>query len=54
MRWARRLQSGPGGNTMVRTIGNLNTTDGRHLRRLAEWTDRIQAGELPASSAISS
>jgi hypothetical protein len=47
--WARRLQSGPGGNTMVRTIGSLNTTDGGHLRRLAEWTDRIQAGELPAS-----
>ena len=47
--WTRRLQSGPGGNTMVRNIASLNTTDGGHLRRLAEWTDRIQAGELPAS-----
>src|SRR5437867_1584922 len=48
--WARRLQSGPGGGTMVRTIGTLNTNDGGHLRRLAEWTDRIRAGELPASA----
>ena len=47
--WARRLQSGPAGTTMVRTIGTLNTPDGGHLRRLAEWTDRIKAGELPAS-----
>jgi len=34
---------------MVRTIGTLNTNDGGHVRRLAEWTDRIRAGELPAS-----
>ena len=47
--WARRLQSGPGGTTMIRTIATLNTPDGGHLRRLAEWTDRIHAGELPAS-----
>jgi hypothetical protein len=47
--WTRRLQSGPGGNTMVRTIGTLNTNDGGHVRRLAEWTDRIRAGELPRS-----
>src|SRR6266446_4772548 len=44
--WTRRLQSGPGGGTMVRTIGTLNTSDGGHTRRLAEWTDRIRAGEL--------
>src|SRR3989441_6072050 len=48
--WTRRLSSGPGGGTMVRTIGTLNTNDGGHLRRLAEWTDRIRAGELPASA----
>src|SRR3954466_10821539 len=24
--------------------------DGGHIRRLAEWTDRIKAGELPAST----
>jgi hypothetical protein len=47
--WARRLQSGPGGGTMVRTIGTLNTSDGGHIRRLAEWTDRIRGGELPSS-----
>jgi len=47
--WTRRLQSGPGGGTMVRTIGTLNTSDGGHTRRLAEWTDRIRAGELPSS-----
>jgi hypothetical protein len=34
---------------MVRTIGTLNTSDGGHIRRLAEWTDRIRAGELPSS-----
>src|SRR3989475_5145259 len=28
--WARRVQSGPGGGTMVRTIGTLNTTAGGH------------------------
>ena len=48
--WTRRLQSGPGGGTMVRLIGGMNTNDGGHLRRLAEWTDRIRAGELPASA----
>jgi hypothetical protein len=47
--WARRLQSGPAGTNMINTITTLNTPDGGHLRRLAEWTDRIQAGELPAS-----
>jgi hypothetical protein len=47
--WARRLQSDPGGNTMTRNIASLNTADGGHLRRLAEWTDRIQAGDLPTS-----
>src|SRR5262244_125730 len=48
--WARRLVSGPGGNTMIRTIATLDTADGGHLRRLAEWTDRIKAGELPATA----
>jgi hypothetical protein len=48
--WTRRLQSGPGGGAMVRTIGTLNTSDGGHIRRLAEWTDRIRAGDLPSSA----
>jgi hypothetical protein len=48
--WARRLQSGPGGTTMVRTMGRLLTPDGGHLAALADWTDRIKAGELPATA----
>jgi hypothetical protein len=48
--WARRLQSGPGGTTMVRTMGRLLTPDGGHLAALADWTDRIKAGELPKAS----
>jgi hypothetical protein len=48
--WARRLLSGPGGNTMIRTIATLDTSDGGHLHRLAAWTDRIKAGELPTSA----
>jgi len=45
--WAQRLQAGPGGTTMVRTMGRLLTPDGGHLAALADWTDRIKAGELP-------
>jgi streptogramin lyase len=48
--WARRVQSGPGGTTMVHTMGRLLAPDGGHLAALANWTDRIKAGELPASS----
>lgn len=47
--WMRRLQSGQGGTAMLRAIGQMNTADGGHLARLARWTDRIKAGELPAS-----
>jgi hypothetical protein len=45
--WARRLQSGPGGTSMVNTMGRLLAPDGGHLAALADWTDRIKAGELP-------
>ena len=48
--WARRLQSGPGGTTMVRTMGRLLAPDGGHLAALADWTDRIKAGELPKAA----
>lgn len=48
--WARRLQSGPGGTTMVRTMGRLLAPDGGHLAALADWTDRVKAGELPKSA----
>lgn len=48
--WVRRLQSGPGGTTMVRTMGRLLAPDGGHLAALADWTDRVKAGELPKSA----
>ena len=34
---------------MITTITNLTMPDGGHLGRLAAWTDRIKAGELPGS-----
>jgi hypothetical protein len=46
--WARRLQSGPAGHDMVRFIAELMTPDGGHLKALADWTDRVKAGELPS------
>jgi hypothetical protein len=45
--WARRLQSGPAGRAMIGTIGGLMTPEGGHLAALADWTDRVKAGELP-------
>ena len=48
--WARRLQSGPGGTTMSRTMGRLLAPDGGHLAALADWTARIRAGELPKTA----
>src|SRR5712692_3993514 len=47
--WQRRLLSGPGATSMAQFIARMNTSDGGHIRRLAEWTDRIKAGETPAS-----
>jgi len=46
--WAARLQSGPAGNNMSNQINGMMTPDGGLLSRLANWTDRIAAGELPA------
>src|SRR5947209_8046314 len=48
--WAYRLSVGPSGHDMVRFITQLMTPDGGQLARLADWTDRIQAGELPNRS----
>ena len=45
--WSRRLQSGPAGRAMIGTIAGLMTPEGGHLAALADWTDRIKAGELP-------
>jgi hypothetical protein len=48
--WTRRLQSGPGGNVMAANISRMMTSDGGHLAALADWTDRIKAGELPSGT----
>jgi hypothetical protein len=48
--WARRLQSGPAGSIMIGTMAGLLTPDGGHLAALADWTDRIKAGELPSAT----
>src|SRR5262247_2238677 len=45
--WARRIQSGQAMMQMVTNIGRLDAT--RAYKLFAEWTDRIAAGELPAS-----
>ena len=43
--WVRRLQSGQAGDAMIAiAAGQLGGTP---LRYLADWTDRIAAGELP-------
>src|SRR5579871_3340544 len=48
--WARRLQSGPAGRDMVRFMAGLMTPEGGHLAALADWTDRIKAGEIPSAT----
>jgi hypothetical protein len=48
--WMQRLSVGPAGHDMVATITRLMTPDGGHLKTLADWTDRIKAGELPSRS----
>jgi hypothetical protein len=48
--WQRRLLSGPAATSMATFISRMNTGDGGHIKRLAEWTDRIKAGEIPASA----
>jgi len=42
--WARRISSGQAGARMMRPVGQLQ---GLPIKYLAEWTDRIAAGELP-------
>jgi hypothetical protein len=48
--WARRLQSGPAGTVMIGNMASLITPEGGHLAALADWTDRIKAGELPSAT----
>jgi hypothetical protein len=45
--WARRLQSGQAGRTMINIA--QATLAGVPIHYLADWTDRIAAGELPLS-----
>ena len=44
--WARRIASGQAGNSMVRIAAQQ--LQGLPIKYMAEWTDRIAAGELPA------
>jgi hypothetical protein len=46
--WERRVQSGQAGPQMLGTIDNLGHA--RALQLFSEWTDRIAAGEVPATS----
>lgn len=46
--WTRRISAGQAGNNMLRlAAGTLN---GLPIRYLADWTDRIAAGEVPAEA----
>ena len=45
--WSRRLLSGQAGNNMINGLAQLGPE--RALRMFADWTDRIAAGELPAT-----
>jgi hypothetical protein len=45
--WTRRIQSGPASTQMVNNVDRLGTQAA--LNMLGDWTDRIAAGELPAS-----
>ena len=45
--WARRIASGQAMTNMTNNIGRLDAP--RMLGQFADWTDRIAAGELPAS-----
>ena len=46
--WEARIQVGQASENMVNNIGRLDTQ--RALKLFAEWTDRINAGALPAES----
>ena len=46
--WARRLQSGQAGSQMINIA--QGALAGIPIRYLADWTDRIAAGELPAAA----
>ena len=43
--WMHRLQVGPAAENMIRAVNALDTP--RILKNLADWTDRIAAGQIP-------
>jgi hypothetical protein len=45
--WIRRIQSGQAGSGMVSTA--MGSLQGVPIKYLADWTDRIAAGEVPAN-----
>ena len=45
--WTRRIQAGQAGVSMVRIA--METLAGVPIKYLADWSDRIAAGEIPAS-----
>jgi hypothetical protein len=45
--WTRRIQSGQASTTMVTNMERMGTQAG--LKMFGDWTDRVAAGELPAS-----
>jgi hypothetical protein len=45
--WTRRIQSGQASTNMVNTIDRMGTQAA--LKMFGDWTDRVAAGELPAS-----
>jgi hypothetical protein len=46
--WSRRIQSGQAGGSMVQIA--MGTLQGIPIKYLADWTDRIAAGAVPAST----
>jgi hypothetical protein len=44
--WLRRISSGQAGSNMIQTA--MGTLGGLPLKYLADWTDRVALGELPA------
>ena len=45
--WMRRIQSGQAGRQMAQQV--TQRLDGLPLKYLADWTDRVAAGELPST-----
>src|SRR5215475_5205264 len=43
--WMHRLQVGPAAENMIRAVNELDTS--RILKNLADWSDRIAAGQIP-------